>query len=1473
MKNKFKLLALLLAAIMILGSFMTACTDEIENDSEKDGTDQSTESSNADIESESATESSSKTETENVAELEGEYAELIENAHNLANGVNAYFESSKHQNFIFENQEMILSYGKDNEKPQLVESLTNKNGNPYVENTMDVFVRMTDGKTYYASESLTDATANIYRLGYYFYEMRLEEQDFVGGTFEIADAIEISHSNPELMNQVKLSKDDGALVVRNNENCTDPYVAISRNLAYPTDKYNYLKVTIKADALITPKFQLFYIAGNGVNFGEKQSMRFMLKNDGEYHTYYIPLYTQAEYTGNLKGIRFDIDGPGGTYAIKDIQLVSMDKGEAPAALGLNRSFMVYSDKMHHVIQVATTEKTENIAAVGMLTEIPEDKVANLVLEDKNGIRYTLDGADWDSVQYIGFDIIDAGIFGYILPYDGKGGRIEVTLTDGVYKIVQTMTPEGGVINPSENGTDNANDFYMGQRIYTDESHDFTEFLEEAYFERNPLNEKRIKVDAEASSSATYEGYDSLRGIYRFTLDGPTSFGASYSGEPNRHFNVSFDIRGDDKDRMIYILTYTGIGTLECAALLDEDGMMLPIPLEVGKNFSEIGGERNLFNLDDSTYGEVIFPLTIEANGKYSYNILNLYQNWGRYPLKQLSWIQYYAPYYHLSTGVTETNCIIPYYFTKNPGRCETLPDHRSMSAPLWDDQPQHNSCGTHEFLMYTDADGNYYYSENTKNTIDSYGPTYADVKMDYTTTDGKISMSYTHTEMPQTDENRAYYEMTYTVNEDVSFKDFALDFQFYSVYSNDATGVYQKVGYLNADNECTVVDANKTKRPIEYILGDQCPYFSFFDMDGYGAKNRGGYSNVSFIIYESEFIIGGEKKDVSFVLVDRNKTLSLSLDLEEITLKAGDCFKINAIIMPWGSQELEDEYYKVINEATGEQYLDKNVRDVRENTLLNPLTITAGENCESLNSVFVPKARTTNGKSAEFTLSGGENNVAVRIYGFDKLTAPKIYEKIGDEWVVYDVSSAQTPDVSGYYHYYDGYCVYYDGDGTYSYSFVTTMTNGESRTFKIEAAEDFIPWPRDEKIEVNNEDKLNVYLDYEEIAKNLAGSLIGEGFISNYELSTDGYVRLFGMGVDSDKHEGYMFALNPGGEPQVAGKYIVLKYRVPTGNKEKINYLQFYVSTVSNNPTDNGLLTYKPVDQDGEWHVVVIDSTTNLRSEFATSFMPNADGEYVINFLRFDFFNSTMSAESRIDIAYFGMDSDLDKIIEVNKDAEYITYVEGETKYKLITETGEIVDFNGNPIGGGSESNDPEDYIGEGSVYNASDKEYFSCLDMINGRGENGEVYIRRTSGNSKTGVTVFNHNGSTVGENLMIFSGWCVVNGGVSKYVWSVDGGVTWNDTKLSYYSSLPSAGQGVLDSASAKLGITLESGSEYNAMFQGSLNPPDPSTVAGVVADLSDFAGQTVNVTLAAVPETAQDTLCVIAYVKNITVPETGN
>ena len=132
----------------------------------------------------------------------------------------------------------------------------------------------------------------------------------------------------------------------------------------------------------------------------------------------------------------------------------------------------------------------------------------------------------------------------------------------------------------------------------------------------------------------------------------------------------------------------------------------------------------------------------------------------------------------------------------------------------------------------------------------------------------------------------------------------------------------------------------------------------------------------------------------------------------------------------------------------GTPYMDKNVRDVRANTLLDPLKAVSDTD-EVIDSTFLPKVRSKDGKSAEFTLSGGENNVAVRVYGFDKLTSPKVEEYVDGEWVEYVLSSSENPDKNGLYHYYDGYQVYYDEDGTYSYSFVTTITNGQARTFKI----------------------------------------------------------------------------------------------------------------------------------------------------------------------------------------------------------------------------------------------------------------------------------------------------------------------------------------------------------------------------------------------------------------------------------------
>ena len=68
--------------------------------------------------------------------------------------------------------------------------------------------------------------------------------------------------------------------------------------------------------------------------------------------------------------------------------------------------------------------------------------------------------------------------------------------------------------------------------------------------------------------------------------------------------------------------------------------------------------------------------------------------------------------------------------------------------------------------------------------------------------------------------------------------------------------------------------------------------------------------------------------------------------------------------------------------------------------------------------------------------------MAVRVYGFDNWQKPVIEEKVNGQWVTYDIASPNG---------YDGYTVFYDGDGTYSFAFIIPMDNGEARTFRISA--------------------------------------------------------------------------------------------------------------------------------------------------------------------------------------------------------------------------------------------------------------------------------------------------------------------------------------------------------------------------------------------------------------------------------------
>ena len=1281
MKIKLSIISILLVIVMALG-VLSSCgnttpatteeptkeqTTEAKTDAptetvtqeQTEASESPSEETTEDISEQTSEATTEDYEEETTVEYTGEYASIINGAQSLANTIQEYRSNAKADSYFIENTSMKLEYVLKSSEDKLVSSLVNSEGKSYIENTFDAFVRVKGGGFFRSSGSPNEVSVNTFRFGYYYDEFRVEGQNFVNG-FEIRNEVSVNLSSAKNSGKTNLKSKYSGGVITAEIKGSDPYFSFE-GLNLPADEYAYAKITLRTTD-DNSSGAIYIAAGSYDTANAVQIVDFdIFPADEQFHTYIVYLGSVKDYTGTLKSIRLDFNGmeEGKMVEISEIKIVSADE-VGLSSLSTARIFHVYSDKLHHELQVVAHYETADIEAIGMKTEILADTVEKLIVKDANGLHETLDGVDWDSAEYIGFDIIDVGVFGYILPVHETTGKMTVTLEDGRYVIIQERTPEGNTLVPGDKDEiGNTNDFYIGQRLYTDENHTFDAFLKEAEIERNPLTAKNIKVSTAYSDNGKFLGYDAIRGCYVFSVE-PGGFNHNYYKAQNKHYEINVTIKSDEYDRNLYILNTAGnSGELECAALLDANLMILPIPLEVGKNFSG-DGDNTIYDQLDSKYSEVIFPIYLSSEEMFEFSVVNLYQNWGNYPLKQASSIEFFSPYYHLSTGVTETNCINYEHSTS------MLPDHRAMSAPLWSSQPQHTSGGQHSFLTYLDNADSNQILYNIYKAVDSYGPTYANVITKYMTADNKILATLEHTEMPQTDENRGYYTITYEFVEDISFDNFKNQVNLYSVSDNDPKGTYQLFGYLNENNEPTIVKAKINGPETTYVLGNECPYFDYCNMTGYAGAGGSGYVNVSFIICNSEIIMGGEKITPRFVVKEGNLFAKLSLDLGKVDFKAGDKITINALITPWGSQE---------SDYSGTEFApDQNVRDMRENSALDPFKITAGESTKVIQSAFVPKVKTTNGKSAEFTISGGENNVAIRVYGFTKLTSPKIYELIDGEWVVYDVSSANKPDNSGYRYAYDGYMVYYDENGTFSYSFVTTITDGAPRTFKVEADSDFEKLTRLDPADVRLT-PYNVYVDSADLARAAATWPL----FSHINGGSSGEIKYTSLHGSPKCPESYLppFTNNVDKETgigeTVTGQYIVVKYRVPENTTDDLPYFQFFAGTEATTATGKGDNVIVPNGEgfyaDGNWHVLIVD----LSASGMSSIISDNEGNYRINFIRFDVFNAAVAEESHIDFAYFAIHDSLEEIYEANSDMGEVTLFQNKMATQIDTATGQPV--------------------------------------------------------------------------------------------------------------------------------------------------------------------------------------------------------
>ncbi|MCR5694828.1 MAG: hypothetical protein K6G89_07675 [Clostridia bacterium] len=986
-------------------------------------------------------------------DYDGPYGETITTAAKYANTVNGYYNSNSKSSYILENTNSKLVYGLTPvEGFSGVRSLYNSNGGEYIANTMDSYVKMDTGKTFFSTGSV--ARANLYDQGIYYYNLHILDHTFAND--ENSLAAKLSLPLDDCGGTHDLTKpiygEDGS-VSATVTSIHDPYIYFNLPQGkYDLDNYDAFYITMKCTG--AGDAEIFYVAGKLTNFVGESSLHCKLIADGEYHSYLVYFDNNTNLKNYITGFRIDAGGyVGEEITIKDFSIVKVSEDVPPFLL--DRDYNVYSDKIHENIRFLATSDTTSVTAVGNVTEIPAEKVDKFVVNDSTGPHYSLDEVDWSTAAYAGFDVKDVGVFGIVLVSDDKySGTLTVTLEDGVYKIVQELPVDGSRIKKSKS-------IYMARRIYVDETHDFSGFLREAYYERAPLE---FTVDKGGSSKrSSFKGYDALTGAYKVLINGPQGFDEPYE-RPLEEHKVKFTANPSGGKRTIYVIGETeNSGCLECAVLLDASGVLLPVNVEACKNFAHDGEELTYTDNDSYGYGLSVFPMVVGDDTDNTVTLCDLYEQWGNYRLKQVTSIRFHSAYYHLSLGVTETNCIHLYYAATR------LPDHRGLSSLYWADdyvdvvdkngdptghkvkkgqQPQHSNNGTHLFLQYFDSDGNFNSYENVGRTvISSCGPTLADITLCYSSYDGKVFETYRHVEMPDTDENRAYYEVTYEFLSDVTINNVREDLILYAF-----SQPYDKFGYLDKDNNPVIEDTSDTKRIIP--LGNDFPYFDYFHKTTDNPKaytESDSSSNLSFFLKSYDIVIGGKPYTGGFVVREGESTAAFTLDIAgSTTFKKGDRISFVCILMPWGSYFSEN---------------DDNVRMVRENTLKNPVKVETS-NGTVLPDDIVPTMSSNDGKSLEFTISGGLNNVrdlpgyATKEYtaykvswerdhnvtvvakGFKNPTVPKIYEKIGGEWVPYEFASSLG---------YDGYMVNYADDGTFTYSFTITMTEGNERTFRIES--------------------------------------------------------------------------------------------------------------------------------------------------------------------------------------------------------------------------------------------------------------------------------------------------------------------------------------------------------------------------------------------------------------------------------------
>lgn len=930
-------------------------------------------------------------------------------ANRIANEVQAFYSGPSRKAFTVCNAvsrfELDLSEGSSRGIAYFADSA----GNNYFTGSMDAYVIDNAGVEWSDRYSGSYGRQNTYRLGYYYTEVHLMDLSLgIAGdgdvNFRSVKDIFLKDSGWSSHMCDVAYVDRGVKITVTNP--YDPYAYYKLKTPVAFDDVNAVRISVISDKDVSAN--LYYYDRTHSGFNGEQQKGFSLVGDGIEHTYVVRL---DSLSGDLMGVRLDPNGDAGdSFTVTRIEAV---KTESSIDIRTDRTYHVYSDKLHQAFRFVAASDVPEEKEYGIVWKVPEDSVDALQIRDANGIHGDL-VFDGESVEYVAFHIKNNGVVGIIVPVSDSGGdKVRVGKTDGYY-IVRQYTDSAFSLKKGRDHT-------VANRLYNDKSGGFDLIDAAAYAERHPLSDITV---LETDSKAKFAGYDHVKGCYLFTKTG-TDFSRAYQKKQrNKYYTSTVSVKGDGTDRNLYMRFEGEQGCLECAALLDGNKMLVPVPMEVCKNFCG-EYEEPFYDPKDTMYGDSIFPLSVKAGNELTFTELHLYQNWGAFALKQVSSIQFFIGYYHLSTGVTESNCIAPYFVYGKDGW--TLPDFRGCSGKMWSSQPQFTSVGIHKWLSYTDGSGKKYQSEYTGTKINSAGPTYADIEYSYLSDCGSYRYTLRHVEFPQNDENRTYYTISVEFLKDFTLENAKNDFTI--IHFNSRDNNFSRFTYLdrNGDQITETLPESVPKNAV-YDLNKGSFYYAI-----YGAKDSAGKylmdpMNYALIMRSSDVTVGGKKWDgaysVRYSFDGSLDNLSLTFDEGRMEFRKGDRMEFNVILLPYGGKVDE------VNSHAPVVYGD---------SVLRPLTVTASTGTV-IDDEYIPKVKAEN-NAAEFTVSGSRNLNTVVVYGFDVLSKPSLFIKAGEGWAEYVTSVSE----------FDGYQVALSEDGTYAYSFVYDQTDPENEiTFRIE---------------------------------------------------------------------------------------------------------------------------------------------------------------------------------------------------------------------------------------------------------------------------------------------------------------------------------------------------------------------------------------------------------------------------------------